>query len=390
MFDLYSKCDSLREENDQLREELSHLRSKTDYQENQSRRNNLVFFGIDKTRQSEDWDECEEKVRAVISEGMGITDEIHIERAHRVGKGGAIVVKLLSFKQKVLILKNTHKLKGSGFENVSVREDFSKDVRMIRSQLMQKKSELCSENEKPKLRYDKLITKRGTYTFDLDRHEIKRLNSREREGRQATQKIDQREGDTQSDEEEEVGFGLFDDEPNIQTVDRDERNWGQQGGWQYDRNFPLAMSHVQTQSENTDKQTNPTNRGQGLSLASHPIASQKRERRGGDVNSKPETDGPSSTRPTSEKTQTTARGARRLSGIPIRPHSESRSPVNTRNRTRLFQSDRRPEKGNNRTQTNTLQNWVRGSRVEGAGQQRTRQGVKGNNGGGRRGGLQKR
>ena len=57
------------------------------------------------------------KVKGCISEGMGITERMEIERAHRVGK--AIVVKFLSYKQKMLALTNAHKLKTSdGYDNI--------------------------------------------------------------------------------------------------------------------------------------------------------------------------------------------------------------------------------------------------------------------------------
>ena len=58
---------------------------------------------------------------------MGITERLEIERAHRAGK--AIVVRFLSYKQKMLVLTNARKLKTSnGYDNIYVREDFSETV----------------------------------------------------------------------------------------------------------------------------------------------------------------------------------------------------------------------------------------------------------------------
>ena len=67
------------------------------------------------------------KVKGCISEGMGITERMEIERAHRVGK--AIVVNLLFYKQKMLVLTNARMLKTSdGDDNINVRDDFSETV----------------------------------------------------------------------------------------------------------------------------------------------------------------------------------------------------------------------------------------------------------------------
>ena len=62
------------------------LGSKCDSLENQSRRNNLLFFGFPAVPAgTEHWDECERKVKEASKEGMGITEDILIERAHRSG-----------------------------------------------------------------------------------------------------------------------------------------------------------------------------------------------------------------------------------------------------------------------------------------------------------------
>jgi len=113
-----------------------------------------------------------------VKDGMGITENIDIERAHRTGKD-AIVVKLLSFKQKSTILSKARKLKDSEkFQNVFVREDFSTAVRKKRQGLREKEKQLRNVGQKPKLRFDKLITADGVFTYDLDKQEIQRLAQR--------------------------------------------------------------------------------------------------------------------------------------------------------------------------------------------------------------------
>ena len=57
--------------------------------ENRHQRNNLQFMGIKEKSgvESETWEESETKVKVFLLEKMGLkTDEITIERAHRIGK----------------------------------------------------------------------------------------------------------------------------------------------------------------------------------------------------------------------------------------------------------------------------------------------------------------
>ena len=55
--------------------------NKIEYQENQSRRNNIRVFGIPESA-GETWEMAETKVRAAIKEKLNI--EVDIEHAHRV------------------------------------------------------------------------------------------------------------------------------------------------------------------------------------------------------------------------------------------------------------------------------------------------------------------
>ena len=84
--ELHTQYQAVRRENQELRNAVGVLGSKCDYLENQSRRNNLLFFGFPAVPAgTEHWDECERKVKEASKEGMGITEDILIERAHRSG-----------------------------------------------------------------------------------------------------------------------------------------------------------------------------------------------------------------------------------------------------------------------------------------------------------------
>ena len=104
--------------------------------EYRSRSNNLRINGI-KEGKNETWKECEERVNCFLEEKLDIdTNEIWIERAHRVGekKTGQerqVVVQFNRYNNKLDFLRNCKKLKGTNF---SVFEDFSKETASIRNE----------------------------------------------------------------------------------------------------------------------------------------------------------------------------------------------------------------------------------------------------------------
>ena len=120
--------------------------------EDRSRRNNLGINGI-KEGKNETWEECEERVNCFLDEKLDIdTSEIWIERAHRLGekKNGQerqIVVQFNSYKNKLDILRNYKKLKGTYF---SVFEDFSKEIASITKE---KWKEVLKNRENGKISY---------------------------------------------------------------------------------------------------------------------------------------------------------------------------------------------------------------------------------------------
>ena len=104
-----------------LRRRLTNL-------EDRLKHNNLRIDCISELR-NEPWKECEEEIQKVFNEKFGVKN-VHIERAHRSkrsksnnnnGKPRTIECKLLNYKQKEEILKNTKKLKGS---YIFINEDF--------------------------------------------------------------------------------------------------------------------------------------------------------------------------------------------------------------------------------------------------------------------------
>ncbi|XP_065645797.1 uncharacterized protein LOC136076251 [Hydra vulgaris] len=90
---------------------------------------------------------------------------VEIERAHRVGfrkeaRSRTIILKLLRFKDKSNILKETRKLKG---RNIYANEDFSQETARIRRKLFSEAKVRKLNGENVIVRYDKLIILKNVY-----------------------------------------------------------------------------------------------------------------------------------------------------------------------------------------------------------------------------------
>ena len=107
--------------------------------EDRFRRNNFRIAGISESR-NETWEECEEEIQKVFNEKLGVKS-VQIERTHRSkrsesnsnsGKPRTIVCKLLNYKQKEEILRNTKTLKRS---NIFINEDFCYETMQYQKKL---------------------------------------------------------------------------------------------------------------------------------------------------------------------------------------------------------------------------------------------------------------
>lgn len=167
----------------ELEMENQKLLGKVRQLEDQNRRNNLVFWGVEEANEFESWDECERKVRDIISEKMSVEDAhddntIQIERAHRLGRKTAnstqnpkprgIIVNFGRWKHKQQVLKAARAELPKG-SIVKVSEDFSQAVRDMRRGLIENIDRLKDEfpNEKVFLRFDKLVVGSKTFRFDV-------------------------------------------------------------------------------------------------------------------------------------------------------------------------------------------------------------------------------
>ena len=129
--------------------------------EDRSRRNNLRIDGV-KESERESWEDTEVKMQNLFTNELGLQRQINIERAHRTGKAQTgeeskprtIVLKMLDYREKILILKNAHKLKGTG---IYINEDFSRETTEIRKRLWNDVIKLRDQGKYAVLRYDRIV-----------------------------------------------------------------------------------------------------------------------------------------------------------------------------------------------------------------------------------------
>jgi hypothetical protein len=127
--------------------------------EDRQRRNNLRFEGVAEN-ESESWDDSEMKIINILENNLNVNGA-KIERAHRTGKLNTgkprtIVIKLLDYKDKIKILKNANKLKGSG---IFINEDYSVETAIIRKKLFEERKIHRNNGKYCTVIYDKLIVK---------------------------------------------------------------------------------------------------------------------------------------------------------------------------------------------------------------------------------------
>ena len=132
------KMNDLQSENEKLKinmKELYEYRIDPEFVENKlveledrCRRFNLRIDGVKETSNGT-WEKCEEYLETLFKDKLGIEENIIIERAHRTksssegrrSKPRTIFCKFHNYKDKVKVLKNAKKLKGT---NISINEDF--------------------------------------------------------------------------------------------------------------------------------------------------------------------------------------------------------------------------------------------------------------------------
>ena len=126
--------------NAKMKVEISQLKGQVNYLEAQSRRNNLLFDGIEEVA-NENWEKCEKNLIQLLNEHLDTGEiEFTFERVHRIGpmnktdtKPRTVVAKFTSYKQRDFVWQNRAEMKGT---KIWISEDFPKTIAENRKKLL--------------------------------------------------------------------------------------------------------------------------------------------------------------------------------------------------------------------------------------------------------------
>ena len=133
-------CDELKRlkyENAQMRAEINELKRKCVRLESQSRRENLLFDGVEES-EKETWSDTEKKLQGILAK-LDIPNhlDIKLERVHRqgekkIGKPRTIIAKFSHFKDRETVWQKRFSLKNT---KTWISEDFPTEIAQARQQL---------------------------------------------------------------------------------------------------------------------------------------------------------------------------------------------------------------------------------------------------------------
>lgn len=150
-----------------LEKNVSFLLDKDNNLENRSRHNNLIVYGIKET-EDENKNMLNTCTKNSIFGAILGTQITGIECIHRLGYKAAnkkwlVILKLLDKRDKISILSNFRRLKGSAF---SESEDFSPRVQQIRKQMWDSAKELKKKGDKVVLLSERIKINEPVFVWD--------------------------------------------------------------------------------------------------------------------------------------------------------------------------------------------------------------------------------
>ncbi|CAG2203812.1 unnamed protein product [Mytilus edulis] len=146
-----------------VNDRLSNMESDVEELQWRSMTNNIIISGL-KHESNED---TENIVRDFIRKKLGIVENMNFVSVHRFGKQRQnIMTKFVSLKDKQLVMRNCHKLKGT---NISVRTQFPVKIEKKRKSLYPVLKQAKKDRKKAVLIRDKLFIEGELYKTNDDR-----------------------------------------------------------------------------------------------------------------------------------------------------------------------------------------------------------------------------
>lgn len=163
LLEFKNKITNLEDQNNKLKNRILHLERKT-------RKNNIVIFGISETEINL-WEAVIRLFKNILQIEILESD---INDIYRVGKQKdsqkTIVVEFVSFQKKLLVLKNTKKLKGN---NIYIAKDQCWEDQETNKILLKHKNEARKKGATAYIKGQALIVNNETYTLNqLEENEL--------------------------------------------------------------------------------------------------------------------------------------------------------------------------------------------------------------------------
>lgn len=160
---------SVIEENKTLKTKIDSLQKKIGFLEDNKRKHNLIFFGVNETEQEGSLIEYTKNIIEKETDTSIQAYEISaVQRLGAKGKGTRpLLVRFTSIWKRNLILRN--KKQNLNRSTITIKEDFSKEVLQKRTELIPR---LLNESKNGKIAYlkkDKLIVKDRTNSQPIKR-----------------------------------------------------------------------------------------------------------------------------------------------------------------------------------------------------------------------------
>lgn len=213
----------LQTENEAQKKRIQLLEMKVDYMENQSRRCNLVFRGVDE-KPKESWAESKDKIIEIINDLGVVVDNNDVERAHRTNSKYTprpIVVKFYSYEMKERILDSAKSLKIK-WPDVYIMEDFSKNVIEDRRKLVERMKEERKKGNYSQIRFNKLQIEEEIYMINRETGTLEHVGKRPKPEKKQTSKRGKTEGRNKRKRDVQTTPGSSPNQPN--KIGRDEDN----------------------------------------------------------------------------------------------------------------------------------------------------------------------
>jgi ribA/ribD-fused uncharacterized protein len=170
---LKAENSNLKASNYALKREVDTLKNQFIYLEAQSRRNNLLFDGVEESGEVT-WQDCENNLLNKLRECLPHITDLNFERVHRIGnkekqikenKPRQIVAKFNSYKQRDLVWSSRFSFQGS---KIWVSEDYPPAVRANRQKLTPylQAAKRSPEIKSSSLRLDRLYLNNKQFTVE--------------------------------------------------------------------------------------------------------------------------------------------------------------------------------------------------------------------------------